>query len=152
MLQIHQKIKQARLSAGLTEAELAEKIGVKRSTYQYWETKTPAVENIKRVSRALGKHDDYFFGSDESFVSEPEPTYNSREVQDKTIFNLSEANIILAKAVYNLSEKVNSGAPVEASSSLTPKGKVSTDPTEVMQQGKQGKSVGKKDSGHAVGK
>lgn len=85
-------------------------------------------------------------------VQEPEPAYNSREVQDKTIYNLSEANIILAKAVYNLSEKVNSGAPVEASSSLTPKGKVSTDPTEVMQQGKQGKSVGKKDSGHAVGK
>lgn len=152
MLQIHQKIKQARLSAGLTEAELAEKIGVKRSTYQYWETKTPAVENIKRVSRALGKHDDYFFGSDESFVSEPEPTYNSREVQDKTIFNLSEANIILAKAVFNLSEKVNSGAPSGVSSVLPVRETVSADPTEKMQQGKQDKKVGKKDSGFVVRK
>jgi DNA-binding XRE family transcriptional regulator len=40
MLQIHQKIEQARISAGLTQDEMAERLGVKRSTYQYWEQKT----------------------------------------------------------------------------------------------------------------
>lgn len=84
-------------------------------------------------------------------VQESEPTYQRRELQDKTIFNLSEANIILAKAVFNLS-KINSGEPAGVSSVLPGKEKVSADPTEKMQRGKQDKKAGKKDSGSVVGK
>lgn len=109
MLQIHEKIKQARLSAGLTEGELAEKIGIKRSTYQYWETSTPGVDNIKRVAKALGKNQDYFFVNDEDFVSKDEPD------KDKTIYNLSEAQIMQARVILILAEKINLGSGAGAS-------------------------------------
>lgn len=65
MLQIHQKIEQARLAAGLTQEEMAEKIGIKRSTYQYWEEKDPSIDKVKKVARALNLSDDYFFGKEE---------------------------------------------------------------------------------------
>jgi transcriptional regulator with XRE-family HTH domain len=60
-MQIHERIRNERVKAGLTEEQLAEKIGVKRSTYQYWETKTPNVEKVKQVAKALGLPENYFF-------------------------------------------------------------------------------------------
>lgn len=60
-MQIHERIRNERVKAGLTEEQLAEKIGVKRSTYQYWETKTPNVNKVKQVAKALGLPENYFF-------------------------------------------------------------------------------------------
>lgn len=65
MLQIHEKIEQARISAGLSQEEMAEKLGIKRSTYQYWEQQTPSLAKIKKVAKVLNLSDDYFFGADE---------------------------------------------------------------------------------------
>lgn len=62
MLQIHQKIEQARVSAGLSQEEMAEKLGIKRSTYQYWEKKTPKIESVRAVARVLGLPESYFLG------------------------------------------------------------------------------------------
>lgn len=64
-MQIHEKIKRARILADLTEEEMAEKLGIKRSTYQYWEKKTPSLDKIKQVAEVLGLPDDYFFISDD---------------------------------------------------------------------------------------
>lgn len=60
-MQIHDKIRQARVSAGLTQAEMAEKLGIERSTYQYWEKKTPSIDSIKLVAKTLKLSEDYFF-------------------------------------------------------------------------------------------
>ena len=49
-------LKSARLKAGLTQAQLAEKIGVPKSTYCNWEqgTREPNVLKLKQIARALG--------------------------------------------------------------------------------------------------
>jgi transcriptional regulator with XRE-family HTH domain len=65
-MQIHELIKTERLKAGLTEDQIADKLGIPRATYQNWEKKTPAVEKIRSVSKVLNLPKDYFFiNSDE---------------------------------------------------------------------------------------
>jgi transcriptional regulator with XRE-family HTH domain len=104
MLHIHEKIKQARISAKLTQDEMAEKLGIERSTYQYWEKKTPTVDKIKDVAKALKLPVDYFLGSkDENLVNkahEPEPEYNNKSLDELIISNriLAEANKTLAES------------------------------------------------------
>lgn len=86
-MQIHEKIKQARISANLTEEELAKKIGVKRSTYQYWEKNTPAIGKIKRVAKALNLDEDYFLSKNdenigktsENILKEPAAEYRKKK-------------------------------------------------------------------------
>lgn len=75
MLQIHKKIESERIKAGLTQDEMAEKLGIKRSTYQYWEKKTPGVDKLKQVARVLGKSESYFLtGNDENIgKQDPDP-------------------------------------------------------------------------------
>jgi HTH-type transcriptional regulator, cell division transcriptional repressor len=95
MLQIHEKIEQARVSAGLTQDEMAEKLNVKRSTYQYWEQKTPSIDKIKAVARALNLSDDYFFGSSDEKKNEGHEDMDSesRRTLERTLENLSEDKI-----------------------------------------------------------
>jgi transcriptional regulator with XRE-family HTH domain len=72
-MQIHQLLKKERVKANLTEDEMAEILGISRSTYQYWEKKTPAVDKIKAVAKALNLAEDYFFiNSDENLISDNE--------------------------------------------------------------------------------
>ena len=55
MLQICQNIKQARLSLGKSQQEIADLIGVKRTTYANWENNTePDMTTIKSLSKILG--------------------------------------------------------------------------------------------------
>lgn len=78
-MQIHEKIEQARVSAGLSQEEMAEKLGIGRSTYQYWEKKTPSIDKILKVAKALNLSDDYFFGDDdENIVKESESFIEKR--------------------------------------------------------------------------
>lgn len=82
VLQITEKIKQARTSAGLTQGQLAKIIGVKRSTYQYWEEKTPGLDKIQLVEKALKLAPGSLL--DESFVAagiakEPEMAYEKEK-------------------------------------------------------------------------
>lgn len=68
-------------------------------------------------------------GSTGNMVNEPQGHYKPQEGKDKTILNLSEANIILAKAIFNLAQKLNSGVPGAASliSEVEQKGSVHQD-------------------------
>ncbi len=61
-------LKSARLKAGLTQAQLAEKIGVPKSTYCNWEqgTREPNVLKLKQIARALGVTMDSLVGLEES--------------------------------------------------------------------------------------
>lgn len=55
MLQICRNIKQARLSTGKSQEEIAKKISVSRSTYKNWEENTePDLANLKTIAEALG--------------------------------------------------------------------------------------------------
>lgn len=55
MLQICRNIKQARLSTGKSQEEIAKKINVSRSTYKNWEENTePDLANLKTIAEALG--------------------------------------------------------------------------------------------------
>lgn len=90
-MQIHENIRQARLSAHLTEEQMAEKLGIKRSTYQYWEKKTPSLAKIKQVAKALNLDEDYFFvNADDApkhLTKEEKTTYGSEKIDEvlKTI-------------------------------------------------------------------
>lgn len=54
-MQICQNIKQARVSSGLTQDEIADKLGTKRSTYKNWEDATePSLSIIKAIAGHLG--------------------------------------------------------------------------------------------------
>ena len=57
-------IKKLRMEKKITQTELAEKIGVKRSTVAAWETgkRSPDFENIGAVARFFGVPVDYLYG------------------------------------------------------------------------------------------
>lgn len=74
MIQISELIKNERERLRLTEDEVAEKIGIPRSTYQYWEKKTPSVEKIGRIEEALGLSKGYFFIKQREFDEFDETT------------------------------------------------------------------------------
>ena len=51
-----EKIRKRRIQLGLTQKQVAEKIGVRYQTLQFWETgkRKPKIENIKKIADALG--------------------------------------------------------------------------------------------------
>lgn len=79
-MQIHEKIKQARISSGLKPEELANKIGIPRTTYLYWEEKTPHIDKIKAVAVALGLPENYFFDNKSNFFDEIEKIDNKNNM------------------------------------------------------------------------
>lgn len=67
MLQTNEKIIQARVSAGLSQEDVAQKLGISRSTYQYWEEKTKDINKLRRIAEAMNLPNSYFI--DENFVN-----------------------------------------------------------------------------------
>ena len=64
-----EKLKQARLDAGLSQEQLAEQLSVSRSAVAKWETDKglPDIENLKGISRLLNVSIDSLLSGDESF-------------------------------------------------------------------------------------
>lgn len=60
----HEILKETRINAGLTQAQLAERIGVAKSTYCNWEqgAREPNVLKLKAIAKALGVTTDYLVG------------------------------------------------------------------------------------------
>ena len=60
------KIKEMRLEAGLTQQDLADRMGVDRSTVSYWETNTsyPRGEQLPKLADILGCSIDALYGRD----------------------------------------------------------------------------------------
>ena len=54
-MSLSENIKNARIKQGLTQEELAEKIGVTRQTIYYYESgeRTPKVEHLEKLSKVL---------------------------------------------------------------------------------------------------
>lgn len=53
-----QHIKEARLKAGITQAELADKLGIPYQSIGQWERglRTPKIETLRKIAKALGIH------------------------------------------------------------------------------------------------
>ena len=64
-----EKLRQARIDAGLSQEQLAEQISVSRSAVAKWETDKglPDIENIKAISRLLDVSIDSLLSDDEPF-------------------------------------------------------------------------------------
>nr|DAF26473.1 MAG TPA: Repressor protein CI [Caudoviricetes sp.] len=60
------KIKEMRLAAGLTQQDVADRMGVDRSTVSYWETNTsyPRGEQIPKLADIFGCTIDALYGRD----------------------------------------------------------------------------------------
>ena len=61
----HVNLREARKSTGMTQKEVAEKVGVARSTYALYETgeRSPDVEVVKKLAEVLNVSGDYLIGS-----------------------------------------------------------------------------------------
>lgn len=95
MLQIHQRIKNERLKKGLSEEQVAKAIGIERTTYQYWEKKTPSIDKIKTVAKALGLPENYFLTNDDEIFGTPEEkikteVYKKADKEDLLIALINE--------------------------------------------------------------
>jgi len=51
-----ERIRELRIKAGITQKDLADRMGLPRQQVNVWETgvRTPKIENLKRVADALG--------------------------------------------------------------------------------------------------
>lgn len=63
----HVNLREARKSSGMTQKEVAQKVGIARSTYALYETgeRSPDVEVVKKLAKVLGVSGDYLIGNAE---------------------------------------------------------------------------------------
>lgn len=87
MKQIHELIKSERVKANLSEEEMATRLKINRSTYQYWEKSTPSIDKIKRIAKALGKNENYFF------ITDDEKSVNQQQKEEVTDVIPGEASV-----------------------------------------------------------
>jgi len=97
-MQIYERIKNARLKSGLTPEALAEKIGVPRTTYLYWEESTPKPEKVMSVAIALGLPENYFFISGDD---EKEDTIDEKTADNFGTHQVSEPHVEYIKPSNN---------------------------------------------------
>ena len=82
MLQISDKLKKFRKLRGLSQQEVADEIGEKRSTYAHWEQGgTPKSDVLPRLAKVLHVDIDDILSTDE--VQEPGATYQQRRLYRK---------------------------------------------------------------------
>lgn len=139
MLQICQNIKQVRDSRGISQQEIADKLGVSRTTYANWENETePTLTIIKSLADYFKVHYTQIIdgvATDVSFIKEPQKPLS---IQD-----ISEALKILSDAVL----KFNSDDSDEASLSSEEEGK-----SPPRRRGRMEKLLGNKGIGSTVKK
>lgn len=61
-MKLNEKIKNARKSAGLTQQQVADKVGIAKEVYQRYEygTRNPRLEKLKAIADACGVDLEYF--------------------------------------------------------------------------------------------
>jgi len=72
-MDISAKLKRAREQAGLTQAELAKKAGVKQARISLWESgkrQQMSLEHLRSIARALGVSADFLIGTWEDLQEE----------------------------------------------------------------------------------
>ncbi|WP_424244614.1 transcriptional regulator with XRE-family HTH domain [Elusimicrobium posterum] len=123
---IGKKIIIARLEAGLTQRELAQKIDLPASTIGRWETNTytPSPKNIAKLAEATGKTTSFFYEGEDIFfarkntgkameVKDSGSWHNTSTVETKILFPL--IGVIKSEEVIFLDDSnipgINIGAP-----------------------------------------
>lgn len=102
MLQINEKIERARVSAGLTQEQMANKLDISRTTYVYWEQKTPSIDKIKKVAHVLDLPLEYFlddnFDNQDTKAEEPQTQYLARRRRIKNTTEEFRVALVTVKA------------------------------------------------------
>jgi hypothetical protein len=88
MLQLGQKLEQARLSAKLNPTAAAKKLQIPRSTYQYWEKEGPPLNEIPGIIKAFSLPDNYFFVNDAELLRKKVLPLGDLEITLQDHFNL----------------------------------------------------------------
>lgn len=81
---IFERIKQTAKQRGLTLNQLNDKANLKNNIIYSWKTKTPSVENVKKVADVLGVSVDYLLGN----TDEMSPTQNEKANPEQEITGL----------------------------------------------------------------
>lgn len=82
----HVNLREARKASGMTQKEVAEKIGVARSTYALYETgeRSPDVEVVKKLATVLNVSGDYLIGNEvrkyPTFFDEMQRRYGTKKL------------------------------------------------------------------------
>lgn len=90
-----ERIKQTAKNRGLTLNQLNDKANLKNNIIYSWKTKTPSVENVKKVADVLGVSVDYLLGNTDEMhpsKSENNSTIDLRQVDDSERDELISAN------------------------------------------------------------
>ncbi|HEN6000153.1 TPA: helix-turn-helix transcriptional regulator [Streptococcus agalactiae] len=73
-MEFAERLKSLRLKKNLTQAEIANKIGISRPAYTYWEKgeKRPTPDKLTKIAEIYGVSTDYLLGKDNVDLSEVE--------------------------------------------------------------------------------
>ena len=96
MTNIGEKIGNLRAKAGLTQTDLAKKLGISRSSVNFWEMSlsSPSVANIIEMSKIFNVPTDYFLSSEnKELIDITELTFEQKEVIYKTVALFKDKNI-----------------------------------------------------------
>lgn len=87
MTTIHERIRSRRKIAGMTQADLAKKVGVARVSLTQWEigATSPKGENLMALSRALGCSPQWLSDGREDAEIQPLKTWEAGEEDDQTL-------------------------------------------------------------------
>ena len=101
------RLREARKKAGLTQSQLAIKIGIGQNTYSYWETGKTKIDSVSlaKLAEILGVSIDYILGHDihETEKREREESIHQKEVL--SLFEISPHEINLIKKYRALDER-----------------------------------------------
>ena len=82
----HVNLREARKLSGMTQKEVAEKVGIARSTYALYETgeRSPDVEVVKKLATVLNVSGDYLIGNEvrkyPTFFDEMQRRYGTKKL------------------------------------------------------------------------
>lgn len=100
-MQLGDKIKAARLEAGLTQAQLAEKVGLSRKTITLYEANTRRPKNAATIidlAHALGVATGYFLTNDELLRIDQQDEFLARSGEQYGVRGKAQARLILEQA------------------------------------------------------
>lgn len=91
---ISEKLKIARTACGFTQQQIADILGIDRSSYAYYETgkTTPSAENLRRLAALFGVDIEWFLGDIvPGLLSEPEDVFSvNRAIRASKMSELSD--------------------------------------------------------------
>lgn len=99
-------LRKARISAGLTQKDVADRIGAAKSTYSLYESgkREPSLLTVKKITEAIGTSGDTLLGIEKSFEISPGIINDERSRSNalKILMNSFDFDLSLRDGVYQL--------------------------------------------------